>query len=62
MANRSDRFSAKLPRHMKRALAMQSINMTREHYNNAKKVMISAHAAFVSFKLKRADNKDSAGE
>lgn len=64
MANRSDFFNAKLPRYLKRALTMQSINMTKEQSNEIKKIMMGAHQSHISHRLKRntVDNKDLGGE
>lgn len=56
MANRSDFFNAKLPRHFKRMLAMEETNgwIKDEHERgNLKRIMIEAHSNHVAFKLKR---------
>jgi len=56
MANRSDFFNAKLPRHFKRMLAMrQTYGWTGDEHSRGrlKRQFISAHANHVSFKLKR---------
>ena len=64
MANRSDFFNAKLPRHFKRMLAMgQTYGWTKDNheYGMLKRQFIQAHANHVGFKLKRnsVDNRDS---
>jgi len=64
MANRSDFFSAKLPRGFKRMLAMEQANgwlNTAEERNKIKKLLIEAHAAHVGFKMKRhnTENRDA---
>ena len=59
MANRSDFFSAKLPRSIKRMLTMgQVYNYTgNEHSRGAMKdQFIKAHADHVGFKMKRQSN------
>ena len=59
MANRSDFFSAKLPRSIKRMLTMgQVYNYTgNEHSRGAmKNLFIKAHADHVGFKMKRQAN------
>ena len=56
MANRSDFFNAKLPRQFKRMLAMEETNgwIKDSHERGMlKKLLISAHANHVSYKLKR---------
>ena len=64
MANRSDFFSAKLPRAMKRSLAMGRTYgwiPDAQTYGSIKKRLISAHADHVSFKMKRhtTENRDA---
>lgn len=65
MANRSDFFTAKLPREQKRMLAMAEtygwINGSQER-NDIRRAFISAHANHIGFKLKRnsAENRDGA--
>lgn len=63
MANRSDFFSAKLPRGFKRMLAMEQANgwIDRKDYNAVKKLFIQAHATHVGFKMKRhsTENRDA---
>lgn len=64
MANRSDFFSAKLPRGFKRMLAMEEANgwIQNEHERgNMKRAFIDAHATHVGFKLKRnsAERRDA---
>jgi len=64
MANRSDFFSAKLPREYKRMLAVAEsrgwINGNQER-SELKKSLIAAHANHVGFKMKRhsTENRDS---
>lgn len=64
MANRSDFFSAKLPRGLKRLMAMGEtygyINNSHER-GQFKRIMIAAHANHVGYKLKRnaIEHKDS---
>lgn len=63
MANRSDFFNAKLPRHFKRILAMAETNgwvKNSHERGDLKRSLINAHANHVGFKLKRQAN-DSAG-
>jgi hypothetical protein len=64
MANRSDFFSAKLPRGFKRMLAMEQANgwIKDSHERGSfKRAYINAHANHVSFKMKRhnTENRDS---
>lgn len=64
MANRSDFFSAKLPRGFKRMLAMEQANgwlNTAQERNQVKKLFMDAHAAHVGFKMKRhtTENRDA---
>jgi hypothetical protein len=64
MANRSDFFSAKLPRQWKRILAMgQTYGWDGDEHNrgNLKNLMIQAHANHVAFKMKRhsTENRDA---
>lgn len=64
MANRSDFFSAKLPRSIKRMLALEQANgWTKDQHERGKtrRLFIDAHANHVGFKLKRqsSDNRDS---
>jgi hypothetical protein len=63
MANRSDFFSAKLPRQYKRLLAAAEtrgwVNGSQER-GELKRAFIAAHANHVGFKLRRnTDNRDS---
>lgn len=63
MANRSDFFTAKLPRQFKRVLAMAEANgwINDSHERGAiKRSLIGAHANHVGFKLKRGttENRD----
>jgi hypothetical protein len=64
MANRSDFFTAKLPRGYKRMLAMEQVyGLIKDSHDRGsiKKLLISAHSNAVGFKLKRnsADVKES---
>lgn len=63
VANRSDFYKAKLPRHIKRMLALMSTGDTA-HDTDCKNLFIAAHARHVKFKLKRnfSDDSDGAGE
>jgi hypothetical protein len=66
MANRSDFFTAKLPRYLKRMIALGEA--TGQYDKNAagqmRKAFIDAHKAHVGFKLKRGGEggQDSSGE
>ncbi len=66
MANRSDFFSAKLPRGLKRMLAMEEANgwvKNAQEKNAVKKLFIQAHANHVGFKMKRQSmDAGSSGE
>lgn len=56
MANRSDFFSAKLPRGYKKLMAMgETYGYIRDSHERGqfKRMMISAHANHVGFKMKR---------
>jgi hypothetical protein len=56
MANRSDFFDAKLPRHFKRILAMAETNgwvKDAHERGQLKRSFIAAHSNHVGFKLKR---------
>ena len=56
MANRSDFFSAKLPRRHKRMFAIaQTYGFIKDNheYGKLKRLYIEAHANHVGFKLKR---------
>ena len=56
MANRSDFFNAKLPRHFKRMLAMSETNgwiKDSHERGELKRSFIDAHANHVSYKMKR---------
>jgi hypothetical protein len=64
MANRSDFFSAKLPRGFKKLMAMgETYGYIRDSHERGqfKRIMISAHANHVGYKMKRnaLDVKDS---
>jgi hypothetical protein len=64
MANRSDFFNAKLPRGMKRMLAMaETYGWVKDAHNRGelKQLLINAHANHVGFKLKRhsTENRDA---
>jgi len=60
LANRSDFFSAKLPRRLKKLMAMGEtygyIGNSHER-GQFKRMMISAHANHVGYKLKRNANE-----
>lgn len=60
MANRSDTFTATLPRYMKRMLELTK-GLDEHERGELKRSMISAHKSYVAFKLKRnnADNNTS---
>lgn len=65
MANRSDFFSAKLPRQYKRMLGMaQTYGWTGDEHSRGaiKRSLINAHANHVSFKMKRQANDVGGGE
>lgn len=56
MANRSDFFNAKLPRHFKRMIAMAETNgwvKDSHERGKLKSSFINAHANHVAYKLKR---------
>lgn len=56
MANRSDFYSAKLPRQLKRVLAMEETNgwiKDKHERGSFKRLLMAAHANHVSYKLKR---------
>jgi hypothetical protein len=62
MANRSDFFSAKLPRHFKRMLAMsETYGWVKDSHERGtiKKYFIEAHANHVGFKMKRQAQEPS---
>jgi hypothetical protein len=64
MANRSDFFSAKLPRGFKRLMAMgETYGYIRNSHERGKfkRMMIEAHANHVGFKMKRhtTENRDA---
>jgi hypothetical protein len=59
MANRSDFFSAKLPRSIKRMMAMAETNgwvKDAHERGDLRRSFITAHAAHVGFKMKRQSN------
>jgi len=59
MANRSDFFSAKLPRSIKRMLTMGDVygwNGNQHDRGLIKRQFIEAHANHVGFKMKRQSN------
>lgn len=63
MAHKSDFYTAKLPRSLKKMLAMGE---ARGYYDKSearslRKAFIDAHAAHLGFKMKRVE-KDSSGE
>ena len=64
MANRSDFFEAKLPRSLKRMLAMSEANgwiQNNSEREQIKNLFINAHASHVAFKNKRhnTENRDA---
>jgi hypothetical protein len=64
MANRSDFFNAKLPRSIKRSLAMaETYGWVKNAHERGdlRRAMIAAHANHVGFKLKRntSENRDT---
>lgn len=64
MANRSDFFNAKLPRHFKRMMAMgETYGYIKDAHDRGqfKKLMINAHANHVSYKMKRQANETPGG-
>lgn len=65
MANRSDFFNAKLPRHFKRILAMAEVNnwvKNSHERGQLKRSFIEAHANHVGHKLKRQAMDTGGGE
>jgi hypothetical protein len=61
MANRSDFFNAKLPRSLKRVLAMAETNgwvKDAHERGSLKRSLIGAHANHVGFKLKRTSTEN----
>lgn len=65
MANRSDFFSAKLPRHYKRMFAMAKTYgwiKDNHEYGSMKRLYIEAHANHVGFKMKRQANDAGGSE
>lgn len=65
MANRSDFFNAKLPRHFKRMLAMAETNGWIKDSNERgalKRLFINAHANHVGYKMKRQAMESSSEE
>lgn len=64
MANRSDFFSAKLPRQYKRMLAMSQTygwSGDKHAFGDLRRMFINAHASHVGHKLKRntTENRDA---
>jgi len=63
MANRSDFYSAKLPRQFKRMFAIEQANgwIGRKEYHEIKNIFVKAHANHVAFKMKRhsTENRDA---
>jgi hypothetical protein len=64
MANRSDFFNAKLPRSLKRALAMaETYGWVKDSHERGslRRSFITAHANHVGFKMKRhnTENRDA---
>ena len=65
MANRSDFYSAKLPRSIKRMLTMAQVNGwtgDKHNRNKIKRQFIDAHTNHVGFKLKRQSMDTGGGE
>ena len=67
MANRSDFYSAKLPRHFKRMMAMEEANgwiKNNQERGELKRLFIGAHANHVAYKMKRnsSETHSSDGE
>jgi hypothetical protein len=67
MANRSDFFSAKLPRHLKKMISLGEVSgaLSKEGANFSRKTFAAAHAHHVAFKLRRNSanqNVDIGGE
>ena len=65
MANRSDAYSSKLPRYMKRFLAAGEANGFVDNprqRGELKRLFIDAHASYVRFKMKRAETRDIVGD
>lgn len=64
MANRSDFYSAKLPRYLKRMITMGEAagHYGKQEANDMRKSFINAHANHINFKLKRnaAETRDTA--
>jgi hypothetical protein len=59
LANRSDFFNAKLPRHFKRMMAMgETYGFIKNSHERGtfKRLFISAHANHVAYKMKRQSN------
>lgn len=54
MANRSDFFEAKLPRYLKKMIALIP-NINAHERGEIRRTFIKAHAAHVGHKLKRSD-------
>lgn len=54
MANRSDFFDAKLPRYLKKMIALVP-NLSAAESRAMRKLFIKAHAAHVGHKMKRTD-------
>jgi hypothetical protein len=66
MANRSDFFNAKLPRSIKRALAMaETYGWVKNSHERGdlRRLMIDAHSNHVGYKLKRntTETRDALG-
>lgn len=64
MANRSDFYSAKLPRSLKKLLSLGEASGARDKAaaSAARKIFLAAHASHVGFKLRRSSesNRDAA--
>jgi hypothetical protein len=64
MAARSDFYTAKLPRQLKKLIALAEINGYIDNSHDrgfVKKKFIEAHANHVAFKMKRAEMRDLGG-
>ena len=60
MANRSDFFDAKLPRYLKKMIALIP-NVSATERGEIRRSFIKAHAAHVAHKLKRSDAPTDTG-
>ena len=65
MANRSDFFNAKLPRNIKRSLAMAEVyGWVKDSHERGdlRRAMIAAHSNHVGYKLKRQSMDTNSSE